>query len=105
MERRSFLKLACIAVVAPSLLKQEERVFRFDAECFSEDNLSTATVYQIGPDGKYRKLMSFIVERRDAAFEALLDDLEASALLFNNGPKGLGNIQEWVNVSIPLNYR
>jgi len=86
MNRRTFLKLACTAVVAPSL------------------PLATSK-----PEEGCSELIYFITMRMQRARQALLDDLEASALLFNSGPKGINNLSipgvpGWIKISMPIKY-
>ncbi len=83
MNRRSFLKLCCAAVVAPSLpIAYPELTER-------------------------EKLIRYIKRRRDAARQALLDDSYVCTMRFNaKVDKGTGDFKwVWVGYSVPLNYK
>ena len=92
MNRRTFLKLVCAAVVAPSL-----------------PLLKPAPVPVLTRDS----LLRLIKERRDAARQACIADLEQYLVVEGYSDRYIGMALEdipakgwgWVSLSIPINYK
>lgn len=88
MKRRKFLKLCCAAVVAPSLSVSNT--------CCGGYTETT-----------YNELLRLVRERRDAARQALIDDLErhfriAWTAAIEDIPK---SGWDWIEVSVPIHYK
>jgi len=97
MKRRNFLKLCCAAVVAPLLpIEQSPQIA-----------LGIPSAYHRQTCLQLRRL---IEQRRNAARQALIDDLEEHFFDADNMPTWLNNDDnystwEWVRSSVTLNYK